>query len=246
MNDTNKLWVKILSHKYIRNTSSWYPPNRNNASITWRSITKAIEAFWNGFAMRMGSGMTSFWYTDWLGCGPLCNIVDYVHISDNQLSLKDVWDMGTWSLDKLATPLPSHVKDTILNKVVPSITDASLSDTWTWQGNKDGIFSVASGYSWLLIQNITWDDGQNWEWLSKLGVPAKMQVFIWQMLHRALSTSELRNKRGLATSSSCHNCSESIESILHYLRDCPHFWEVWLRLGWFHRHDFAAIMDEVI
>lgn len=63
--------------------------------------------------MHINSGNTPFWYTDWTGLGPLCTWVDFVHISDSQLQLNQVWQAGSWALDRLATRLPNEVKDAI-------------------------------------------------------------------------------------------------------------------------------------
>lgn len=81
LHDQDKLWVQVLTHKYIP-LSLWQCQNRGAPSIIWRSILKAIDTLRNGFQMRLNLGNTSFWYSDWTGLGPLCNWVDFVHISD--------------------------------------------------------------------------------------------------------------------------------------------------------------------
>lgn len=76
--------------------SLWSGINQyNEPLVTWKSISKAVEAFQNGFEMRINSGNSSLWYTDWTGKGLFCNMVDYVHISDTQLCVKDIWENGS-------------------------------------------------------------------------------------------------------------------------------------------------------
>jgi hypothetical protein len=54
-----KLWVKVLTHKYLGKKSIWIADKKANASITWQGITKAIASFANGYKMRIGAGETS-------------------------------------------------------------------------------------------------------------------------------------------------------------------------------------------
>lgn len=71
LHDKHKLWVQVLSHKYLANGSVWNAPHKANTSATWRSIAKVILVLRDGFSMRFGSGDTSFWYTDLTGKGPI-------------------------------------------------------------------------------------------------------------------------------------------------------------------------------
>lgn len=141
--------MQVLSHKYINNGSLWHSSSNAKASITWRSIVKARDALREGFDMRLGSGSSPLWYSDWLQCGPLCYLLDYVHISDTNVKISDIWKNGSWDLSGLATIIPPHIHDVIMQQNVPTHVDDSLTDSWVWKGNKDGIYNVATGYSWL-------------------------------------------------------------------------------------------------
>lgn len=52
--------------------------------------------------MRINSGNTSFWYSDWTGQGRLCESVDFVHISDTDLSLNQVWQADRWGVGEVS------------------------------------------------------------------------------------------------------------------------------------------------
>lgn len=43
---------------------------------------------------RFADGEVSFWFDRWLKDGTICNMVDYVHISDFELQVKDAWREG--------------------------------------------------------------------------------------------------------------------------------------------------------
>lgn len=85
----NKLWVQVLSHKYMSSGSVWGRNQSSRTSTTWRSIQKATLALLGGFSFKISSGNSSLMYNDWLGKGPICNSLDFVHISDTTLRLKD-------------------------------------------------------------------------------------------------------------------------------------------------------------
>lgn len=85
--------------------------------------------------MHINFGNTPFWYTDWTGLGPLCIWVDFVHISDSQLQLNQVWQAGSWALDRLATRLPNEVKDAINYITGPVNFIHEVQDRWVWTGH---------------------------------------------------------------------------------------------------------------
>lgn len=64
LHEGKKLWVQILSHKYIKNGSIWGENKCSSRSLIWRGIQKAAQALRGGFSFRIGSGNSSLWYTD--------------------------------------------------------------------------------------------------------------------------------------------------------------------------------------
>lgn len=45
LHEKNKLWVQVLTHKYVDHGSTWQPSKRTKPSITWHSILKAFSCF---------------------------------------------------------------------------------------------------------------------------------------------------------------------------------------------------------
>lgn len=188
--ERDKLWVQVLTHKYIQG-SIWNTKSKGSSSIIWRSIPKAIEALGDGFIMRLLSGSTSFWYRDWTGLGALCNLVDYVHISDTQIILKQVWDNGNRALHRIVTPLPDDVNEAIYDMHIPVHPNDNLPDCWVWNGDQRGVYTAASGYRWLLNNIRVLPQNQDWRWVWKTCAPAKVQLLLWLTLHEVLPTNEL-------------------------------------------------------
>jgi hypothetical protein len=44
LHDPHKLWVSVLSHKYIKGGDIWNIKGKENISLIWRSVLKALEA----------------------------------------------------------------------------------------------------------------------------------------------------------------------------------------------------------
>ena len=65
--------------------------------------------------------------------------------------------------------------------------------------------------------------GVQWEWLWKLRLPYRIQIFLWLIFHRKLLTSVERFRRRLSIDSLC----EDEEDLDHLLRKCPHAQDVW-------------------
>lgn len=62
--------------------SIWTTNQGSKASITWKSIMKAVAELREGFEMKLNSGNSLLWFDDWTGKGPLYMFPDYVYISD--------------------------------------------------------------------------------------------------------------------------------------------------------------------
>lgn len=107
----------------------------------------ARDVFKDGFQMRLGAGDTSIWYSDWLGSGLLCDKLDYLHISDTHLYLRDIWENGNWCFSKLATPLSEEIKALCNTLRSPAHVNPNLTDTRVWKGDKDGVYKACSGYN---------------------------------------------------------------------------------------------------
>lgn len=206
INDDDKLWVKVLKDKYLGNSSIWSPYPCPTPSLIWRSLTKTASALQDGLAMKINSGNSSVWYSDWSGRGKLCNLVDFVHISDTQMRLWDIWIDGSWRFNQLATIIPEQVKNLFLNVTIDNLLHEDLPDCWSWKGNNEGIYNASSGYSWLNSRMLIVSSPMDWKWIWKLHVPAKIQFFIWLVCHQALPTNAMRHRRHLSASPLCKRC----------------------------------------
>ena len=152
MSNHDKLWVHILSHKYLNHGSLLQGTARSDDSFTWKSILHAYSVLKDSFRFRVGNGDLSFWYDKWLDVGRLCDKVVFVNIQDVDMKVSDVFYDRTWHLQKLATWLPETVIRHILATHV--VRDVVLDDVLIWPFSATGNFtSKSTAYSWLASQS---------------------------------------------------------------------------------------------
>lgn len=70
---------------------------------------RARDSIRDGFKFKLGNRLTSIWYQDWTGRGKIAEHLDFVHISDTNLKLRDLVQNNSWSLDRLSTMLPPEM-----------------------------------------------------------------------------------------------------------------------------------------
>lgn len=111
--DHDKFWVTILSHKYLKGNSILSVGVRAGDSYIWRGIIKAKDVLKDGISVRLGQGLSSLWFTDWLGTGKLCDRVPYVHVADSDLLVSNVWTNNEWNLSSLYT----SILEVVINEI---------------------------------------------------------------------------------------------------------------------------------
>lgn len=150
LHEKNKLWVQVITQKYLGNNSIWTTPMKNTAFLTWKSIMKAVSVLRQGFEIKLNAGNSNFWFSDWTGHGLHCVNQDYIHIFDTHTSLRDLWNNGKWCLNLLATLMSSAVKSMVMNIEIQANNNNPNPDTWVWKEYADGTYKASLGYIWLL------------------------------------------------------------------------------------------------
>ena len=149
LHNNDKLWMKVLTHKYMGKTSLWMNKKHNKPSITWRGIQHAITNFVAGYSFRVSYGDSSIWNVDWTQLGPLCQLVPFVNISDSVMCGRMIG-----GIIQYIHQLPA-----------PNNLDVRLQDAWTWRHAMKGEYTCSSGYYWLLQKNRDWNVNCNMKWL---------------------------------------------------------------------------------
>lgn len=191
---------------------------------------KAMEMLRDGYRSNIGEGNVSFWFDKWLNNGPLCNKVDYVHISNSQLRVKAVFVDGSWQIRDLYTPIPNLLRQH-LSIMVIDMTEG-VTDCRVWSSSISGTYTANEGYLWLLNEHRDFDaELGSWKWIWKLPTSEKCKFLIWLICHEALPTNKLRSSRGIGVNLYCGRCYAAEETSLYCLRDCPGAAHIWHMLG---------------
>ncbi|MED6140979.1 hypothetical protein PIB30_098888 [Stylosanthes scabra] len=80
--------------------------------------------------------------------------LSFVHISDTDLYISDLWYSGAWHLQHLFTPLPYSIQNVIL--LTNPDTNSSREAGWFWSSNSTRIYMVKDAYEWLAERKHTW------------------------------------------------------------------------------------------
>ncbi|KAJ1430774.1 Ribonuclease H-like superfamily [Sesbania bispinosa] len=237
--DKDKPWVQVFSSKYLKGDSVLNAKASPSCSSAWHGIILDLKELQAGFDPKINDGFSSFWYEDWTGHGKLCNAVDYVHISDTDLRVFDVFSPDVWDFRHLFTPLPPEFSHIFAD--IPGPTLLNSPDCFIWAPSPSGVYSTWSAYAWLRESPAPHDDSTPWKKFWKCKLSEKIKFLLWLILHKALPTNAFRAHCHLSDSPSCPRCSNNMESILHCIRDCPHSREIWLRMGLCHLSNFFSL-----
>lgn len=228
----DKLWVCLLSDKYLRDSHFFIDNDYTGASYTWTSIVHAASLLKDGYIHRVGEGNISLWYERWLHKGRLCDSLPFVSIHDIHLKIKDICHDNTWDFSLLYTFLLMEAK----LEMQSVFMEATSPDLLTWEPALNGTYSAKNAYRWLthtakesLAPPLA--HSERWSWIWRLNLPENVKHFVWLVMHDSLPTNHVRFLQHATGDGSCPRCGASAETITHALRDCTHASTVWHTLG---------------
>lgn len=112
----NKLWVRIMKDKYVKNGNFLTSGAGNNALWGWKIITQGRNIIERGAIWQVGDGRSiEFWSNGWVTEEPL-GLHHDITIPEDLYHAKVcdfILPTQSWDFSKLQTFLPEH----ILNKI---------------------------------------------------------------------------------------------------------------------------------
>ncbi|XP_060965568.1 uncharacterized protein LOC133034491 [Cannabis sativa] len=128
--------------------------------------------------------------------------------------------------------------DVELIKQVPLSVNLE-SDSWFWNKDPTGFFTIKSAYSHLQSVNGSWNSSMEedvWKMLWKIKAPPKILHFVWKALSGCLPTRTQFHSKHVPVDLHCVFCNFTEESIFHVLVQCSFAHSCWLRsaLGVWH------------
>ncbi|XP_062014039.1 uncharacterized protein LOC133730473 [Rosa rugosa] len=214
----------------------------HRASWGWSSLIQARDALFGGTSWQVINGYrVNIWKDRWLhppDIRPL-HTVGVIPLNAPTLVQELIdRDTLTWNLGRILHLLQPHEVNKILS--VP-IGDMRGEDKIIWPWNKNGVYSVKSGYHWVHSQLITTATSPEasksgtshsiatkvWKLIWSINTLPKIKSFLWKVLSGATPTFLNLHKRRLSISPICPICDTYEESIEHTLLLCPWVQSVW-------------------
>ena len=141
-----------------------------------------------------------------------------------------------------------YLLDAYLIKSLPLCTTPQ-PDSLIWPTERNGHYSVKTGYSALCEEPLVVEDETNnseahinfWKGIWKLKVLGKIKHFLWKSCTNSLPTKVNLLKRTILQEDVCHLCSKNSEDVLHALWGCEKVHQVWQRkFDWLDSNQFAS------
>jgi hypothetical protein len=233
----SSLVARVLKAKYYPNCDFLKAKQPHTTSYSWQSIYKASWLLKKGCLWYIEDGSRiNIWTDRWI----------HTHFGSTTWSKKPV-DTPLQMVNDLIDTQNMCWKESIIHQTFcPSeakqicyipITCSDQEDFLSWQGTKDGIYSVKSGYQAIMEwqnNNQTQsssthnEDNPKWKKLWKLFVPPKQLHLIWRILNNAIPVKEKLFNRGIKCVPLCTYCNNSVETIDHIFLECD-----WVKKVWF-------------
>ena len=104
----------------------------------------------------------------------------FVHVTDSDLTVRDIWSDGQWNFQNLYTILDLELRN-LISQVYFDESNAH-ADGWVWNGVASGVYTAISGYKWLLENGVGLPSDTGWSWIWQVQAPEKIRLFLWLVL----------------------------------------------------------------
>jgi ribonuclease HI len=158
---------------------------------------------------------------------------------------------GTWDIELLNSLFSVVDVQRILE--IP-LNNQGFDDFIAWHYNKNGRYSVRSGYHIQWKHTFGARQGQMalpgssasnpvWKELWRLKIPSKCKIFLWRALHAIIPLKSILVNRHIGTSGQCPICQQAPEDLAHLFFQCETARDLWDSLGIAEVIEQAVIID---
>ncbi|CAL8152383.1 unnamed protein product [Prunus armeniaca] len=232
-------WVCVLRAKYFPDGDFLKARRGPCPSWAWASLLEGCKIMSDGAIWQIGNGLkVKIWSNNWphhksiLRPKPTITISGPIPTFVNDLIDRDLRE---WNLASISNVIEPDVANLI--RAIP-LCNLTREDTLIWPWNKDGFFSVRSGYHWAMENLVAvcsvpehhshQVDKKLWKSIWSMKVLPKIKLFFWRALTNSLPALKnlfQRRARTTPVCTLCHSCDESPE---HAILLCP-----WIACVWF-------------
>ena len=236
--EKNSLWVNVIKALHKISVSPTSSAVKARFSGVWSNIFKSGTSLLSFnlniedlFSRSNGNGQqTLFWLDRWIRGVPLklrfpdlfeqdshkeCSVANRVsQNSTGGLTWNWSW-LGDIDLERLAN----------LEELLQSVSVSQSEDSWKWEGDPSGVFSVKSLR--IIIENVSNSPFAGTLFWNKW-IPPRVNCFVWRLLLNRIPTKLNLIVRGInLPSDSCPLCNSERETEVHLFYLCPVFLEIW-------------------
>ena len=183
-----------------------------------------------GSRRKIGNGeQTSVWHVPWLpgnNDGFLTTVMPH---ELEQIQVVNLMETGSKRWDDELLRDIFNDNDVQLIKSIP-IPAHNKQDSWFWNLENSGLFSVKSCYR--ALQGVQqWEHAAFWRKIWALELPGKVINFAWRVCRGVLPTSVALLVKRVQINIKCPWCLVNNEDATHVLFDCSFARKVWNNMG---------------
>lgn len=230
--DPNSYWAQTLKGIYFPNSDFWLASNWRNSSWVWKSLIHGRSLLIDEGRWVIGTGQGIDVEKDnWLASGAKATL----HPSALITSVRDlIGPNRDWDITKPRDSLTPH---TAIEALKIPISRTSPTNYLIWPHSKDGVYSVKSGYRFLLKtpptiisrpSTSTSIPNDIWPLIWNSQVPTKLKHFALKASHNFLPIRETLFRKKTVQTPNCPICLSEPGTIEHLFLLCP-----WTRPLWF-------------
>lgn len=218
LQNPESLSARILKAVYFPNGEFLDAELGSHPSQVWRTIVEGRDTLKTGLIRRIGTGVdTHVWNMNWIprreNMRPIVSL-----IAQPPQMVSELLDHGDarWNADLVQQVFLPYDAASILQ--IPVCTRV-INGFWSWNFEKDGIFSVRSAYCMIVDikkRREDWleqragasnnsDNEKAWASLWKVSVRAKIKMFLWRLAKNSIPTEDVRKHRKMSHHEECYH-----------------------------------------
>jgi ribonuclease HI len=230
MHNSNSLVARIYKARYFPKNSFLEANIGNNPSFAWRSIWRARQVLSYGCRWQIGDGSKiKVMHEPWVRASEECCLNapqnhNVYNLTVQQLMLPN---MKRWDMDKINSLFPIELAHDIA--AVP-LLDVVLEDRLVWKEEKDGVYSVRSGYRKFVKEKnrgCRENSREGWNSLWKIHAPPKAKQLLWRICKDCLPTRSRLINRCVQCPEECPLCLSNVEEEMHLFFNCDSIRQAW-------------------